>query len=70
MAKNSLAEASTSTKILLGALGVVQLSLLGASHWDITHRDASELRGSKAKWRAISLISFVGPICYFLRGRK
>lgn len=70
MSKKSLAGASTSTKVLLGVLGAVELGLLGAAHWDISHRDPRELRGSKAKWRAISLINFVGPICYFLRGRK
>lgn len=70
MAKKRLAEAPVRTKILLAVLGLVEIGLVGAAHWDISHRDSSELRGSKAKWRAISLISFVGPIWYFTRGRS
>ncbi len=70
MTKKSFAELPASTKVLLYLLGAVQFALLGAAHWDISHRDPSELRGSKAKWRAISLINFVGPIWYFTRGRK
>lgn len=70
MAKRSLAQARTSTKVLLGVLGAVELGLLGAAHWDISHRTPAELNGSPAKWRAISLITFAGPMWYFMRGRK
>lgn len=70
MTSRTLADAPASTKILLGVLAAVQVSLLGAAHWDISHRDPRELRGSPMAWRAITLINFIGPIAYFLRGRK
>ena len=70
MSSRVLADAPTSTKVLLGVLGAVQVGLLGAAHYDISHRDPRELRGSPMAWRAITLINFIGPILYFLRGRK
>ncbi len=60
---------SAGGKVLLGLLIVIQLALTGAAHADLSRRDASEIRGSKAKWRAITLINFIGPILYFSRGR-
>ena len=70
MSSRTFTEMSTPTKVLLGALAAVQVGLLGAAHWDISHRDPEDLRGSPMAWRAITLLNFVGPIAYFLRGRK
>lgn len=49
---------------------VVQLSLLVAAQRDISRRPAAEIRGSKALWRAATLINFVGPGSYFTFGVK
>jgi hypothetical protein len=49
---------------------VVQLSLLIAAQRDISRRPAEQIRGSKAMWRMVSLINFVGPGSYFVFGRK
>jgi hypothetical protein len=49
---------------------VVQLSLLIAAQRDISRRPAEQIRGSKAMWRIVSLINFVGPGSYFVFGRK
>ena len=51
-------------------LGVVQLALLAAALVDISRRAADEINGSKKVWAAISFINFVGPIAYFVYGRK
>jgi hypothetical protein len=40
---------------------IVQLSLLIAAQRDISRRPAEQIRGSKAMWRIVSLINFVGP---------
>lgn len=48
----------------------VQLSLLIAAQRDISRRPAEQIRGSKALWRAVTLINFVGPGSYFAFGRK
>jgi hypothetical protein len=48
----------------------VQVSLLASALADIRMRPAAEVRGSKWLWAAISFVNFVGPISYFLFGRK
>lgn len=56
------------TFIVAGA--VVQLTLLAAAQIDLARRPAEEIRGSKLLWRILTLVNFVGPIAYFLFGRK
>jgi hypothetical protein len=51
-------------------VGAVQLSLLVAAQRDISRRPAEQIRGSKAVWRMVTLINFVGPGSYFAFGRK
>jgi Phospholipase_D-nuclease N-terminal len=48
----------------------VQLGLLAAALVDIYRRPAREIRGNKRLWVAAAFINFVGPISYFLFGRK
>ncbi|MPV49886.1 MULTISPECIES: hypothetical protein [unclassified Pseudactinotalea] len=68
--RRSWADQPPRIKVLVCALAGIQLGLLGAAHWDLSHRDAAQIRGSKGRWRAITLINFVGPIWYFARGRR
>ncbi len=49
---------------------VVQVTLLAAALWDISHRPAAGIKGSKKAWTAASFVNFVGPIAYFVFGRK
>jgi hypothetical protein len=58
------------TKVRIGVMALVQLALLSAALWDIRRRPAEEIKGSKWMWVAISFVNFVGPIAYFLFGRK
>ncbi len=50
--------------------GAVQLGLLAAALVDIYRRPAGEIRGGKRLWVAAAFINYVGPISYFLFGRK
>lgn len=49
---------------------IVQMTLLAAALWDLRQRPAEMVRGDKRLWVGISFINFVGPIAYFLIGRK
>jgi hypothetical protein len=49
---------------------VVQLLLLAAALADIYRRPAAEIRGSKRLWTAAAFVNYVGPISYFLFGRR
>jgi len=48
----------------------VQVSLLASALADLRQRPAAQVRGNKWLWTAICFINFVGPISYFLFGRK
>jgi len=50
--------------------GVVQLGLLVAALVDIYRRPATQIRGRKRLWVAVAFVNFVGPISYFLFGRR
>jgi hypothetical protein len=51
-------------------LGALQLTLLIAALVDIRRRPAEEINGSKRMWTGLAFVNFVGPIAYFLFGRK
>jgi len=53
--------------VLLGAL---QLVLLAAALIDIRRRPAEAINGSKRLWTIIVFVNYIGPISYFLFGRK
>ncbi len=61
---------SAQTKMRFMGMGVIQITLLVAALWDIRRRPATEIRGRKELWMAISFINFIGPIAYFIFGRK
>jgi hypothetical protein len=51
-------------------LGTLQLILLVAALIDIHRRNADAINGSKRVWRLVVFINFIGPIAYFVFGRK
>jgi len=53
--------------VLLGAL---QMTLLAAALIDIRRRPADAINGSKRLWTAVVFINGIGPIAYFVFGRK
>lgn len=52
------------------AIGAVYAGLVASAHIDLTRRDAARIKGPKTLWRIVTLTPFVGPILYFLAGRK
>ena len=51
--------------------GVVQVLLAAAAALlDLRRRPAEEVRGSKKLWAAATMVNFVGPLAYFLFGRR
>lgn len=70
MAKKSWAELSSRQQgaIVVGA--VVQVGLMSAALLDLRKRTPEELNGPKAAWVAACFVNYVGPISYFILGRK
>jgi hypothetical protein len=63
-------ELSPPARAAIVVLAIVQFSLLAAALLDLRRRPAAQVRGGKGRWAAISLINFVGPIAYFVAGRR
>ncbi len=52
------------------AAGVVQVSLQVAALVDLRRRPAEEVHGAKLLWGALSFVNTIGPLAYFVVGRK
>ena len=50
--------------------GAVQVALLVAALVDLKRRPAELIRGRKALWVGLSFINYVGPLAYFILGRR
>ena len=70
MPKKRWDELSGVQKEAIVLTGAVQLGLLAAVLVDIYRRPAGEIRGGKRLWVAGAFINYVGPISYFLFGRR
>jgi hypothetical protein len=70
MAKKEWIDLSAWQKRGLVLGGAVQISLLAAALIDIRKRRQEEIRGNKVLWILAAFINFVGPISYFLFGRR
>lgn len=57
-------------KVTILVMGTLQLLLLTSALWDIRRRPADEVKGSKRMWALLSFVNFVGPIAYFVVGRR
>jgi Phospholipase_D-nuclease N-terminal len=51
-------------------LGAVQLGLQVAALRDLHRRSDRQVRGRRPVWVAVSFVNFVGPVVYFLAGRR
>lgn len=68
--KKSLNDLTSGQKKGLGILSSIQFLLAGVALVDIWRRPGSEIRGPKAAWTAACAVNFVGPISYFVFGRR
>lgn len=68
--KKSWKEMSPAARAGFVAVGIIQVALMLAAQRDISRRPAAQINGPKAAWRAAALINFIGPMGYFILGRK
>lgn len=57
-------------KSMVVLLGFVQVTLLIAALVDIRDRSPEEINGDKRLWTLLAFVNYIGPISYFLFGRK
>lgn len=68
--KKSFQDLTSDQKKGLGILSSIQFLLAGAALVDIWRRPSSEINGPKAAWSAACAVNFIGPIAYFVFGRR
>lgn len=61
---------SASTRLRITIFGIIQVALLVAALWDLRRRPAAQINGSKKMWYGLVFVNYVGPIAYFIFGRK
>ena len=70
MPKKRWSDLSAAQKGAVVISGATQLGLMAATLVDIYRRPADEIRGNKKLWTAAAFVNFIGPISYFVFGRK
>ena len=68
--RRSWRDLSRRRRLLLIAVGAVQFALLAAALFDLSRRPSEQIRGPKLCWVAASSVNLVGPVAYFVVGRR
>lgn len=68
--RKNWADLSPFQKSMVVLLGFVQVTLLIAALVDIRKRSPEEINGDKRLWTLMAFVNYIGPISYFLFGRK
>ena len=53
-----------------GVQGIINLALMIWTIWDIRHRSDDEIKGKRKLWMLAAFAPPIGPIAYFIFGRK
>ena len=48
----------------------IQLVLAGLAWTDLAKRPADDVNGPKPVWAIVIMVNFIGPVAYFLFGRR
>jgi Phospholipase_D-nuclease N-terminal len=70
VANKRWSELSSGQRRVILVSGVVQVALLIAALVDIRRRSQEEIRGDKRLWTVAAFLNFIGPVSYFLFGRR
>lgn len=64
------ADLSDRQRVALVVTSILQFLLAGAAWSDLRRRDADEIRGPKWRWGVAIAVNWVGPLSYFVWGRR
>ena len=70
MATQQWSDLSTRRKTGMLVAAAVHLALAATAWTDLARRPAEQLNGPKPLWAVVIAVNFIGPISYFLFGRK
>ena len=63
-------ELSWPARIVVMLTTAVQISLAVSAWTDLATRPVDQVRGAKRVWALVISVNFVGPLAYFLWGRR
>jgi hypothetical protein len=69
-AKQRWSDLSSGQQRAIVGAGIVQVGLMLAALLDIRRRPAGQIRGPMGAWVAASFVNTIGPLAYFVFGRK
>ena len=70
MAKKQWSDLSPSQQRAVLAVGAVEAILTTAALVDLARRPSSDVRGPKRAWALATFVQPIGPIAYFIVGRR
>lgn len=70
MATRQWSDLSRTQQRMITAGAAVELALTACALVDLARRPASQVRGPKLLWAAACFVQPVGPISYFILGRR
>lgn len=70
MANKSWSDLSSSQKRVVVVAGALEAAMTVAALRDLSRRPDSRVRGSKRLWSLGVMVQPVGPVAYFLLGRR
>jgi len=68
--KKQWKDLSSKRRARIVAQVAIQLTLSAVALWDLRHRPAEQVKGSKRLWTLLTFVQPIGPIAYLLFGRK
>lgn len=70
MAKRQFSDLSRTQQRVIIAGAAIEIALTAFALSDLARRPASQVRGPKLLWAATCFVQPVGPISYFMLGRR
>lgn len=70
MTKKSWSDLTAGQQRLVMATGAAEAIVTGAALRDLARRPADSVRGPKALWGAACFVQPVGPLAYYVVGRR
>lgn len=68
--KKSWAELSGPERVSVVVMAAIQLGLAIVAWVDLAKRPAEKVNGPKVAWAFAIAVNYVGPIAYFIKGRR
>ena len=70
MTARSWGDLTDRQKALLLTMTSVQLALAATAWVDLVRRPEAQVNGRKGIWALVIAVNYLGPLAYFLRGRR